>query len=144
MPRRARDLKRFHYAGESGILFLGETEMLLTRSDLFAPVDHQLRIFEGSQRAGASGSRLPATTGTIKTIHDGASFQMCGVAFDAIPCSIIVEATGALAQYAERARSMFGLVPPTSGAPSTNWVVMPSRRLRSVIQPLRRSGGPCS
>src|SRR5262249_2579389 len=43
---QGRILSRFHYAlNDIGFLFLGKAEMLLTRTDLFLPVDLKRRIF---------------------------------------------------------------------------------------------------
>lgn len=43
---QGRILARFHYAlNDDGYLFLGRAEMLLTHSELFAPVDMKQRIF---------------------------------------------------------------------------------------------------
>ena len=53
---QGRVLSRFHYAlNESGFLFLGKAEMLLTHSNLFLPVDLKPRVFmrvPNSSRAG--------------------------------------------------------------------------------------------
>ena len=145
---QARILKRFHYAlAESGILFLGKAEMLLTRSDLFAPVDRRLRIFvkvpKESWRERFAG--VPALHGDDQTDPMMAThLQMYGVAFDAIPIAhIIVEATGALAMYNERARNMFGLVPADIGRPFHELEL--SYRpveLRSVIQTAQEQRRP--
>src|SRR5204863_2106308 len=47
-----RILERFHFGlDEGGFLFLGKAEMLLTRSNVFAPVDLKKRIFSKAYRA---------------------------------------------------------------------------------------------
>src|SRR5262249_20143053 len=44
---QGRILNRFHYAlNDSGFLFLGKAEMLLTHTNLFLPVDLKRRIFQ--------------------------------------------------------------------------------------------------
>ena len=44
---QTRILKRLHFAlNDSGILFLGRAEMLLTHANLFSPLEMKLRIFE--------------------------------------------------------------------------------------------------
>ncbi len=43
---QGRVLSRFHFAlNDSGFLFLGKAEMLLTHANLFTPVDLKCRIF---------------------------------------------------------------------------------------------------
>ncbi|PYR32985.1 MAG: chemotaxis protein CheR [Acidobacteria bacterium] len=117
---QSRILKRFHYAlVESGILFLGKAEMLLTRSELFAPVDRRLRIFTKVHRenwrdrlAGLPSVGREDQSDPMTATH----LQIYGVAFDATPVAqIIVEAAGVVAMYNDRARSLFGLGPADIG-----------------------------
>jgi two-component system CheB/CheR fusion protein len=45
-------LADFHFAlNDTGYLFLGKAEMLLTHADLFAPVDLKYRVFSNRQNA---------------------------------------------------------------------------------------------
>jgi two-component system CheB/CheR fusion protein len=118
---QSRILKRFHYAlTQSGILFLGKAEMLLTRSELFAPVDRRSRIFTKVRRESWRDrfAGLPSVDREAQSddLMAATHLQMYGVAFDAIPVAqIIVEAAGSLAMYNDRARSLFGLVPTDIG-----------------------------
>jgi two-component system CheB/CheR fusion protein len=117
---QSRILKRFHYGlVESGVLFLGKAEMLLTRSELFAPLDRRLRIFRKVHRENwrdRVAGLPPVTREDQADLMTATHLQMYGVAFDAVPVAqIIVEAAGGLSMYNDRARSLFGLVPADIG-----------------------------
>jgi two-component system CheB/CheR fusion protein len=61
---QSKILSRFHFAlAESGVLFLGKAEMLLSHGNLFAPIDLKRRVFRRAPRAahtpGAMMAELP-------------------------------------------------------------------------------------
>jgi two-component system, chemotaxis family, CheB/CheR fusion protein len=61
---QSKILGRFHFAlADSGVLFLGKAEMLLSHGSLFLPVDLKRRVFRRAPRAaqvaGAAMSELP-------------------------------------------------------------------------------------
>lgn len=79
---QARIVARFHFAiAGSGVLFLGKAEMLLSHSDLFAPVDLKRRVFRKVPRnAQANGPLLieiphsspRASLGDLDLLRNGA------------------------------------------------------------------------
>lgn len=59
---QAKILGRFHFAlNDSGYLFLGRAELLLTHSDLFTPVNLKCRIFKKVAKAGIHDKLLTST-----------------------------------------------------------------------------------
>ena len=63
---QARILARFHFAlNDSGRLFLGRAELLLTHGNLFTPLDLKARAFAKSCRICATGWRQRPRSGTI-------------------------------------------------------------------------------
>jgi two-component system CheB/CheR fusion protein len=113
--RQLRILARLHFAlADGGFLLFGKAEMLLTRSQLFVPVDPRLRVFRKVTRngppEGVDDARRADHLDETKTIMTKQT-DISGVAFDAAPIAqIVVDAGGALSIYNDRARSLFGLV----------------------------------
>ena len=118
METQSRILARFHFAlTDDGLLLLGKAETLLTRSELFAPVDLRRRLFRKinreDQRERATVLVPPRREGTKAAMPKQP--EMYSVAFEAAPIAqIVVEAGGTLAMFNDRARSLFGLARPTS------------------------------
>jgi two-component system CheB/CheR fusion protein len=117
---QARILSRFHFAlADDGLLLLGKAEMLLTRSEYFAPVDLRCRLFRKLKHDGWP-DRFKALA---PPRHDPRSVMpnqpdIYSIAFDAAPISqFVVEVGGALVMYNDRARTLFGLVPADIGRP---------------------------
>jgi len=79
---QARVLAQLHFAlRENGFLFLGKSEMLLSRSALFAPVDLRQRVFAKAATLRMrdrllalvpEASATSAETTTLETTHDAA------------------------------------------------------------------------
>jgi two-component system CheB/CheR fusion protein len=108
---QAHILRRFHFALEDeGVLLLGKSEMLITHSDMFTPIDLKSRVFRTVMRAGRRerGRVLAFDPG------DGAS-QSVGdtlreAAFDiSAGGQIVLDANGVVVMANEAARRMFGL-----------------------------------
>jgi two-component system CheB/CheR fusion protein len=118
---QSRILSRFHFAlTDDGLLLLGKAETLLTRSELFAPLDLRRRLFRKinhqDPRAGLA-ALVPPRREEIKAAMSKPT-EMYSVAFEAAPIAhIVVDAGGTLAMYNDRARSLFGLVPADVGRP---------------------------
>ncbi|MGI5132148.1 CheR family methyltransferase [Pseudonocardia sp. CA-107938] len=56
---QSRILSRFHFAlGETGVLFLGKAEMLLSHGALFTPIDLKRRLFRRAPRAAPQNGAL--------------------------------------------------------------------------------------
>jgi two-component system CheB/CheR fusion protein len=104
-------LRRFHFAlDDHGVLMLGKSEMLITHSELFTPVDLKWRIFRKVMK--------PARRDRVRVVAadpgDGASLTVAEslreAAFDiGGPAQIVLDATGAMVMANDTARRMFGL-----------------------------------
>jgi two-component system CheB/CheR fusion protein len=109
---QARVIGRYHFALlESGALFLGKAEMLLSHAHLFQPIDLKRRIFR-------KVSRLPVTNGVI--LADASPLavreqivgieQLRGAAMLTNPVAqIVLTAGGLMALTNRRANELFGL-----------------------------------
>jgi two-component system CheB/CheR fusion protein len=118
---QSRILSRFHFAlAGGGALLLGKAELLMSRSELFAPLDLRRRVFKKVEReyprdaTAASAITRRAETKAIMSKQP----ELYNVAFETAPIAqIVVDATGALALYNDRARSLFGLAATDLGRP---------------------------
>jgi len=119
---QSRMLARFHFAlAERGVIFLGKAEMLLTHSQMFAPIDVRHRLFRKvskeswrdrlaimTQANGDEAAVAPAST--LASLYPAA--------FDAAPdAQVVIDHAGLLAMVNERARVLFGLTPADRGRP---------------------------
>ncbi len=118
---QGRVLRQFDFAlREHGVLMLGKSEMMLTRRDVFAPVDLKMRIF----RKVGRGSSLQAR---VAGMGDGGGAgvplaQVDRVSRDAAlemgpQPQIIVSLSGTLAFANLPARALFGIGPDSVGKP---------------------------
>jgi two-component system, chemotaxis family, CheB/CheR fusion protein len=104
-------LRRFHFAlNNEGFLMLGKSEMLITHSDLFTPVNLKWRVFRKVMRP-APRERLRALAfdpGNGASQNVGADLREA--AFDtAGSAQIVLDAAGALVMANEEARRVFSL-----------------------------------
>jgi two-component system, chemotaxis family, CheB/CheR fusion protein len=119
---QARVLANFHFALEpNGFLFLGRSEMLLTRSRLFVPVELKRRVFskvplsgtrerlQGMVLPGDAEQRTPRIPDEVR-LRD-ASAETGAVA------QIVVDGGGALGLANAQARKLFGLTASDIGRP---------------------------
>ena len=118
---QARILARLHYAlTEKGYLFLGKAEMLLRRTELFAPVDIKQRVFSKIPKEtlrerlvvlAQAGNPDPANQLT----RQGRVRELVA---DALPIAhMVVDTAGFVISINERARATFGLVISDVGRP---------------------------
>jgi two-component system CheB/CheR fusion protein len=115
---QARILSKFHFAldthgHDSGYLFLGRAETLLTHGELFAPVELRHRIFVRLPRrlpqVAPSNDKAPAMTPGERLLE---------LALEETPLPrIVVDADGSLAHANQRARVLFTLSPKDVGRP---------------------------
>ncbi len=115
---QARILGRFNFSLDgNGFLFLGKSEMLITHTDLFTPVNLKRRVFRRVQSASLRDRLLVADRTT-----DGNAGQL-GLAmresgFDAAPfAQVIVADDGRLVLANRRARELFALTGEDLGRP---------------------------
>ncbi|MFL5574676.1 MAG: CheR family methyltransferase [Gemmatimonadaceae bacterium] len=114
-------LSRFHFAlNDTGYLFLGRAETLLTRTDLFSPVDLKRRIFQKVPRVGLR-ERLALLAGRssgddVPHLFDHARLRHA--VFDVAPLAqLVIDPAGMLSMANGRARALFGLGARDIGRP---------------------------
>jgi len=114
-------LARFHFAlGDTGFLFLGKAEMLLTHANLFTPTDLKWRIFAKVAKPGLR-NHLPilAQTGNIEAANILARYvRLRDATLDTAPVAqISVDILGTLVLANEQARALFNLSLKDLGRP---------------------------
>jgi two-component system CheB/CheR fusion protein len=118
---QSRILSRFHFAlNDEGILFLGKAELLLSHSNLFAPLEMKSRIFTKVPVAGRRGDRAFAAIGGDGDgpSADGHGEELRLLAFDASPVGqVTLDGAGAVVQANQAARAMLGVGPRDIGSP---------------------------
>ncbi len=113
-----RILSSFHFSlQENAYLFLGKSEALATRSDLFVPVDLKHRIFMKTSREAPVRAVAPAREPEdLAQLAADALIREAG--FEAAPAALlIVDRDGTLALANLQARALFGLTPRDLGRP---------------------------
>jgi two-component system CheB/CheR fusion protein len=109
---QSRILNRFHFAlNDTGLLFLGKSEMLITHSSLFVPEDLKCRVFRKVPKP--SGRRLafpaPEINGDDPELP-AVSGQLQDAAWQLSPTAeIVVDGGGRLALANQEARRLFSL-----------------------------------
>lgn len=117
---QARILVRFHFAlNDSGFLFLGKAETLLTHSAMFLPVDMKLRVFAKAGRGPEERLATLSPTAADQTLaHVANHVRIRDAGFDAdVNAKIVIDAAGSISLVNERAREMFGLTLRDVGRP---------------------------
>lgn len=113
---QSRILKRFHFAlRPDGHLFLGKSEMLLTRGELFRPVNLRRRIFSPVATSSSSSERILPTP-TDPPIRGDA--QAVLAAFEASPVAqLVIDRDRTLASVNEAARTLLDVATTDLGRP---------------------------
>ena len=110
---QARVLARLHYAlNDSGILFVGRAEMLLTHANLFAPLDMKHRIFTKVTSPSFRSRLVLFSQGNNDPIgnHVGRQVRLREAAFDSdANAMIVVDSDGVLVMANELARQTLGV-----------------------------------
>jgi two-component system CheB/CheR fusion protein len=145
-----RVLANFHFSiNDDGYLFLGKSELLLTRSSIFVPVDLKRRVFSPTPKVpfrerlldivhGPGGAALPQAGG------DGRPAKERETAFDSSPIAqLVVDDEGVLTIANQQARLLFGVSAKDIGRPFSD-LEMSYRpaELRSRIDESRSEGRP--
>ena len=107
-------LQNFAFAvRDGGYLFLGKSEVLLSRSGAFVPVDLKRRVFSRIPRDGDAPARpQPVSHSASEADHDpllASGFEVSSTA------QIVIDGGGRLALANNAARSLFGLSPMDVG-----------------------------
>ena len=144
---QARVLARLHFAlEEAGILFLGKAEMLLSHSELFAPVDLRRRIFVKVSKENARER--------LSVIKDGGGYEPLEyplsyrrareMATDAVPSAmVVVHHSGAVALVNAAARRLFGLSGRDVGRPFQDLEISyRPAELRSALEQVQKEERP--
>jgi two-component system CheB/CheR fusion protein len=109
---QGRILLHFHFALKSdGILFLGKSEMLLTHSNIFTPIDLKRRIFSKVMKVGLREHLLVMGNPNNEDVDQVANnVRLREAAFDnsAAP-QIVVNSDGLLLMANQQARLLFGI-----------------------------------
>jgi two-component system CheB/CheR fusion protein len=115
-----RILGRFNFAlNDRGLLVLGKSEMLITHSDLFAPVSLKRRVFRKVARQQPLRDRLLAVAQQRHPAEppERATALRDGALDAGLTAQIAVDAAGTLVMANRRARELFRLGPGDIGRP---------------------------
>jgi two-component system CheB/CheR fusion protein len=106
-------LARFHFAlNDTGVIFLGKAEMMLTRANLFTPVQLKHRIFRKVPKPALRDRLLiVAQAGDLEmNNHFVSHVRLRDAAYDAIPVAqIVLDLHSNLSLINQEARTMFDL-----------------------------------
>ena len=112
---QTRVLARFHFAlNDTGYLFLGKAEMLLTHSNLFTPLDLKHRVFTKVSSANIRDRLLVLAQVGDEEANNRLSrhIRMREIAFENGPIAqVVIDINGNLILANEQARTLFGLSP---------------------------------
>jgi two-component system CheB/CheR fusion protein len=116
---QASILGRFHFSlNDGGYLYLGKSEMLLTHTDLFKPVDLKRRVFAKVPRPTLRDRLLFTGHPDHVDAVDGATGSVRESAFDAAPVAqLAVDADGIVVLANQLARTTLGLSKADVGRP---------------------------
>src|SRR3954449_2017418 len=115
---QAHILARLHFAlNKRGYLLLGKSEMLITHSELFRPLNLKRRIFQKVPR-GTLRERLLESVGGRQPAIPRPPESLPDAVFDAAPAAqIVVDPAGDLLLANGRARELFHIAPTDVGRP---------------------------
>jgi two-component system CheB/CheR fusion protein len=117
---QARILSHFNFAlRDTGFLFLGKSEMLITHADLFTPHELKWRVFRKVSRVGLR-DRMAffADAGLAAPAEGERHGDVQGGVFDTGPvASVVVDRGGVVTGANLRARTLFDLSPAAFGRP---------------------------
>jgi two-component system, chemotaxis family, CheB/CheR fusion protein len=107
---QSRVLANFYFAlNDTGFLMLGKSEVLLTRSNLFVPLDLRRRVFQKAARAHIR-ERLLALARDESALPAPSDSRIRDSAFEAAPVAqLVVALDGELVLANQHARSTFNL-----------------------------------
>jgi len=118
---QARILARFHFAlSDTGRIFLGKAEMLLTRANLFTPLHLKHRVFTKVSKSTLRDRLLTVTQAGNPEFgnHLAGHIRLREAAFDAAPVAhVVLDLQGHLALVNEEARGAFNILLQDVGRP---------------------------
>ncbi|HEY3185478.1 MAG TPA: CheR family methyltransferase [Gaiellaceae bacterium] len=108
-------LANFHFAlRDSGYLFLGKSEVLMTRTNLFSPIDLKRRVFARVPPRTVARRRAPSAAPTREVAGVSPSLHEAAFESGAVP-QIVVDGEGRVALANLPARTLFALSPRDVG-----------------------------
>jgi two-component system CheB/CheR fusion protein len=112
-------LGHFHFSlNDRGYLFLGKSEMLITRADMFTPVSTKGRVFRKVPRPSLRDRLLVTADGDGEAPQVGSLFQLREGSFDSGPVAqVVVDGAGLVVLANQQARSLFDLTASDMGRP---------------------------
>ncbi|HVG21927.1 MAG TPA: CheR family methyltransferase [Blastocatellia bacterium] len=136
---QTRILSHLHFAlAESGFLFLGKSEMLLTHGNLFSPVDLKRRVFKKVPHVNLRDRlMIMAQSGNEEGAGQLANqVRIRETSFDSGPLAqLVVDANGFLVLANQQARALFGITHRDQGRPLRDLEVSYKPfELRSLIE----------
>jgi two-component system CheB/CheR fusion protein len=116
---QSRILSRFHFAlNDWGYLFLGKSEMLITHSELFKPINLSRRVFTKVGKATVRDRLVFVGQGAGNGEVTGRDVSVSEASFEAAPVAqIVVDASGVLVLANREARTLFRIAPSDVGSP---------------------------
>src|SRR5215813_7245420 len=118
---QSRILARFHFAlNDTGVIFLGKAEMLLTRANLFTPVHLKHRIFAKVAKPTLRDRLLVvAQAGNMEVgNHLMSHIRLRDAAIDTVPVAqLVLDLQRHLFLSNQAARTTFGILPHDVGRP---------------------------
>ncbi|MBV8959093.1 MAG: PAS domain-containing protein [Actinobacteria bacterium] len=139
-----RILANFHFAlNPTGVLFLGKSEAIVTRTNLFEPVDLRWHLFSKADNRGRERPQMiPMPPGVAGDGQAPAREMLQHAGFDTAPVAqVVIDHEGTLLLANTQARSLFGLTVSQIGRPLKDLEL--SYRpveLRSAIDEVMSSG----
>jgi two-component system CheB/CheR fusion protein len=145
---QASIIQRLHFALEdTGVLFLGKAEMLLSHTTVFTPLDLKRRFFRKVVGSGPRERGLVLGSGTPAGPSSGTSDHLARLRAEALQSSpvaqVVIDTEGRVVVSNERADELFGLSARVIGRPFQDLEV--SYRpveLRSLIEQARSERRP--
>jgi two-component system, chemotaxis family, CheB/CheR fusion protein len=139
---QTRILTRFHFAlRDTGFLFLGKAEMLLTHANAFTPVDLRSRVFTKVPKLNLRDRLLAISPSSDSLSNVSHQVRLREASFDAGACAqIVIDLNGLLTLINEQARLLLNLSATDLGRPLQDLEV--SYRpveLRSCIEQVYRT-----
>jgi two-component system, chemotaxis family, CheB/CheR fusion protein len=115
---QAQILRRFQFALDDGFLLLGKSEMLITHTDLFTPVDLRWRIFRKTLRPVLRDRIRALAADAVEGSVDGLALNVREAAFDSGGAAqIVLDAGGSVVMANDAARRLFGVGVSDLGRP---------------------------
>jgi two-component system CheB/CheR fusion protein len=144
---QSRILANFFFAlADDGFLMLGKSEVLLTRSNLFLPVNLRRRVFRKAPRMSIRDRLLTLVDDSDRPAHERTDPDLRDAAFEAgATAQVVVTSDGAVTLANKQARQMFGLSTKDLGR-QLGELELSYRpvELRSLIEQAQTEGHPIS